>query len=286
LNDGSVKCWGWNGFGQLGQGDTLQRGDGPNEMGDNLLAVNLGIGKTASALAAGGHRTCALLNDGSVKCWGQNAFGELGLGDTNNRGDVPNEMGGNLLAVDLGTGKAASAIAIGGYHTCSLLNDGSVKCWGRNVAGELGQGDTDNRGDGPNEMSDNLLAIDLGTGKTASAIRAGAIYTCALLNDSSIKCWGSNFTGQLGLGNIDDRGDGPSEMGNNLPEVDLGTGETASAIAAGAGHPCVILNDGSIKCWGSNNNGKLGLGDANARGDEPNEMGDNLPRVKLFSAFW
>lgn len=85
-----LKLLGWG----LGLGDTSPRGDGPNEMGDNLPAVSLGAGKTAVAIAAGSDYTCALLNDGSVKCWGANAWGELGLGDTSKRGDGPNEMGG------------------------------------------------------------------------------------------------------------------------------------------------------------------------------------------------
>jgi len=75
-------------------------------------------------------------------------------------------------------------------------------------------------------------------------------------------------------------------MGENLPAVDLGAGKTASAIAAGYFHTCALLNDGSVKCWGLNSNGQLGLGDNSGRGDGPNEMGNNLPTTKLFSAFW
>jgi cysteine-rich repeat protein len=286
LNDGTVKCWGFNNVGQLGLGDTNSRGDGPNEMGDNLPAVNLGTGKTASAIDAGYQYTCALLNDGNVKCWGLNDYGQLGLGDTNNRGDGPNEMGNNLPAVNLGTGKTAIAISVGFYHACALLNDGNVKCWGYNHIGELGLGDTNHRGDGPNEMGDNLPAIDLGTGKTASAIEANGYHTCALLNDGSVKCWGSGAAGALGQGDGNSRGDGPNQMGDNLPAINLGTGKTASAIDAGFQYTCAFLNDGNVKCWGLNNYGQLGLGDKDARGNDLNEMGDNLPTVKLFSAFW
>jgi alpha-tubulin suppressor-like RCC1 family protein len=161
LNDGSVKCWGENNYGQLGQGNTIQRGDGSGEMGDALAPVNLGTGKTATAISAGGDHTCALLNDNSVKCWGNNAGGQLGLGDTNARGDGPDEMGDKLPPVNLGTGKTATAIAAGIGYTCALLNDGSVKCWGNNAGGQLGQGDTDRRGDGPNEMGDKLPTVKL-----------------------------------------------------------------------------------------------------------------------------
>ena len=130
MDDDSVKCWGGNYNGQLGLGDTNSRGDESNEMGDNLPAVNLGTGRTAKAIATGELHTCALLDDDSVKCWGGNHRGQLGLGDTNSRGDESNEMGDNLPAVNLGTGRTAKAIATGGYHTCALLDNDSVKCWG------------------------------------------------------------------------------------------------------------------------------------------------------------
>ena len=286
LNDGSVKCWGHNSAGQLGLGDNDYRGDGPNEMGNNLPAVNLGTGKTASAIVAGALHTCALLNDGTVKCWGHNLYGQLGLVDTNYRGDDPNEMGDNLPAVNLGTGTTASVVVAGKYHTCALLNDDSVKCWGNNDYGQLGLDDKDSRGDDSSEMGDNLPAVNVGAGKTASAIVAGGFHTCAILNDGSVKCWGYNSNGQLGLGDTIQRGDGPNDMSDNLPAVNLGTGKTASAMGAGYSYSCAILNDGSVKCWGLNADGQLGLGDTNNRGDKPNEMGDNLPNVKLFSAFW
>jgi alpha-tubulin suppressor-like RCC1 family protein len=103
-------------------------------------------------------------------------------------------MGDNLPAVDLGAGKTASAIAAGYFHTCALLNDGSVKCWGHNVDGQLGLGDSSDRGDGPNEMGDNLPAVNLGAGKMVSAMAAGSLFTCALLNDSRVKCWAATPT--------------------------------------------------------------------------------------------
>ena len=115
-----MKCWGYNGDGELGLGDTTSRGDGwPGEMGDNLPAVDLGTGRTATAIAAGGNHTCALLDDATVKCWGFNGYGQLGLGDTVARGDEVGAMGDSLPAVDLGTGRTAVAIAAGSNHTCA-----------------------------------------------------------------------------------------------------------------------------------------------------------------------
>ena len=96
-----------------------------------------------------------------------------------------------------------------------------------------------------------------------------------------MKCWGDNEFGALGLGDVDDRGDEPDEMGDNLPAVDLGTGRTAASISAGGYHNCALLDDGRVKCWGDANWGQLGLGDTENRGDEPDEMGDNLPVVEF-----
>ncbi|KAG2433214.1 hypothetical protein HYH02_012755 [Chlamydomonas schloesseri] len=181
-------------------------------------------------ISAGYEYTCALLDNGSVKCWGWNDDGQLGLGDTSYRGDGPGEMGDTLPAVALGTGRTATAISAGGLHTCALLDNGSVKCWGWNDAGQLGLGDTSHRGDGPGEMGNRLPAVELGTGRTATAISAGGLHTCALLDNGSVKCWGWNDYGQLGLGDTSWRGDGPGEMGNRLPAVSLGTGRTAACL--------------------------------------------------------
>ena len=86
----------------------------------------------SAAVAGGTFHTCVLLDDGTVKCWGGNDSGQLGLGDHVDRGDNPNEMGGNLSPVALGTGHSAVALAAGDLHTCALLDDGTVKCWGEN----------------------------------------------------------------------------------------------------------------------------------------------------------
>ena len=209
---------------------------------------------------------------------GRQRHGQLGLGDTGNRGDDPGEMGDNLPAVDLGTGRTATAISAGGDHTCALLDNGAVKCWGDNGYGQLGLGDTANRGDDAGEMGDNLPAVDLGTGRTATAISAGDDHTCALLDNGTVKCWGANTIGQLGLGDTANRGDGPGEMGDNLPAVDLGTGRTATAISAGGSHTCALLDNGAVKCWGYNTSGQLGLGDTEHRGDEPARWATTCPR--------
>jgi alpha-tubulin suppressor-like RCC1 family protein len=285
LSGGRLKCWGYVYGGYLGLGDSNSRGDLPGTMGSHLPVVDLGTGKTATAVTLGFIHTCALLSDSTVKCWGGNVAGNLGQGDTVNRGDSSSQMGDNLPAIDLGTGKVAVAITTGSgsdpmyAHNCALLNDGTVKCWGCNLAGELGLGDTTNRGDKPGEMGDALPAVDLGTGRTALAVSAGYLHTCALLDDHSVKCWGVG--GELGLGDGNNRDIGPSQMGDDLPAVDLGTGRTAVAIQDGYGNTCALLDDATVKCWGFNYDGQLGLGDTTFRGDMAGQMGDHLPAVDL-----
>jgi cysteine-rich repeat protein len=281
LDDGSLKCWGYNGTGQLGQGDTQARGDVQNELGDALAPIDLGTGATVKLVAAGGSHTCVLLASGSVKCWGYNSNGQLGLGDTDARGDASGEMGDSLPTIDLGTGRTALGIATGDSHTCALLDDGTVKCWGFNGYGGLGQGDSSSRGYSVGQMGDNLPAISLGTGRTAKAITAGTYSTCALLDNFQVKCWGYNYYGGLGTGDTSARGDGANEMGDNLPQVPLGTGRTAKGIAAGVMHACALLDNDTIKCWGGNNYGQLGLGNNQSYGDGAGELGDNLPYVRV-----
>lgn len=276
-----VKCWGQNNFGQLGYGDFIVRGDGPGEMGNALPTVNLGTGRTAAALVAGPQHSCALLTDGAVKCWGRNTSGTLGLGDQVNRGDGAGEMGNALPVVNLGTGRTAVALGAGDIHTCAILDNGRVKCWGEAQNGQLGYGDTNDRGDEAGEMGDALPYVDLGTGRTAVAISAGDTHTCALLDNGAVKCWGSNGFGQLGQGDIVQRGDGPGEMGNALAAVNLGSGRTAVAISTSVNHNCAVLDNGTLKCWGRNASGQLGVGDTANRGDNPGEMGNALPAAKL-----
>lgn len=281
LDDGNVKCWGANDNGQLGLGDTTARGRTPGEMGDSLPTVELGTGRTATYIAVSSYHTCALLDDGTVKCWGLNANGQLGQGDANPRGGAPGEMGDALPAVDLGTGRTAVQIAVGNYHNCALLSDGGVKCWGRNTERQLGSGDGSHRGTAPGQMGDALPTVNLGTGRTATQVAAGRFHACALLDNGQVKCWGDNANGQLGLGDMTSRGGAPGEMGDALPAVDLGTGRAAIQMAAGAYHTCALLDDGNVKCWGLNANGQLGLGDMTPRGGAPGEMGDALPTIDL-----
>eukprot|EP01083_Nonionella_stella_P056620 148974_1 len=168
-------------------------------MGDNLLEIDLGASFIPMQIVTGWYHTCALSNASKVKCWGYNLHGQLGYGDTNNRGDGANEMGDSLLEIDLGSNFTAMQIVGGWRYTCALSTENKVKCWGYNQHG-LGYEDSEARGDGPNEMGDNLLEIDLGASFIPMQIVTGWDHTCALSNASKVKCWGYNLHGQLGYG--------------------------------------------------------------------------------------
>ena len=175
------------------------------KLGQNLPAVDLGANANAVAVTTRGDHTCALLDDGRLKCWGKGDDGQLGQGNTERLGDGKDkdsqnsdkdEMGDNLPAVDLGPDVEVTAVTTGDNHTCVLLAGGAVKCWGSSFRGQLGQGNTTPIGGNPGEMGDTLKAIDLGTGAEAIAVSAGDSFTCALLNDGAVKCWGDGAGGE------------------------------------------------------------------------------------------
>jgi hypothetical protein len=143
----------------------------------------------------------------------------------------------------------AIAIATGTVHSCALLDDHKVKCWGDNSDGQLGLGDDRNRGLDLADMGDALPTVDLGTDRTATAIAAGHYATCAILDNGDLKCWGlGSLTGLSGLSL---RGNMPGQMGDNLPAVPLGLGKTAVQVAVGFNDACVLRDDGTVRCWGT-----------------------------------
>ncbi len=222
---GGVKCWGSNSEGQLGDGTTIDR--------PTPVPVT-GLTSGVAAVAAGRH-TCALTAAGGVKCWGWNGYGELGDGTTTER-TTPVDVTG------LASGVAAVATG-GGSYTCALTAIGGVKCWGDNRFGQLGDGTTVNRN----------TPVDV-TGLTSSviAVAAGSGHTCALTVAGGLKCWGGNFTGQLGDGTRTTR-TVPVDVAG------LSSGVASVAVAGGA-HTCALTTARGLKCWGYNGYGQLGDG--------------------------
>lgn len=273
LEGGAVKCWGYNGEGQLGRGNTLTVGTTKESMVD-LPAIDLG--GPAVAVSAGGFSVCALLTTGVVKCWGFGMDGELGYGDKLARGKVPGSMGSALPAVPLGA--VAKGIAVGYRHACALLEDGRVKCWGDNTRGGLGINSTSSVGD-TGGLDASLPAADLGG--VATAVYAGNFNTCAVLVGGGLKCWGVNSVGNLGLGDRANRGDGADggALLRDVPNVDLGDGGQITSVSLGPYLTCALRDDQTAKCWGTSKDGIGGLGDTEARGVLPNQMGESLPRL-------
>ena len=182
LNTGAVNCWGSNGNGQLGNGNTTS-----SSVPVAVSAFTGGV--TAVSITAGGYHTCAVLNTGAVNCWGYNGDGQLG-NDSTTVSSVP-------VAVSTFTDGSATAVSItaGYYHTCALLNTGAVNCWGFNFNGQLGNNTT------TNSSAPVAVAAFTDVSATAVSITAGGSHTCALLNTGAVNCWGSNSDGQLGNGN-------------------------------------------------------------------------------------
>jgi alpha-tubulin suppressor-like RCC1 family protein len=262
LDAGAVRCWGANLSGQLGYG--IEDSVGDNENAGAAGPVNLGPGRFATAISAGDFHPCALLDNGSVRCWGFGGDGRLGYANQQDIGD--DESPAAVGPVNLG--RSAKAISAGGAHTCAVLDNGSVLCWGFGENGRLGYGDPATIGD--DETPGSLAPVQLG--RPATAISAGGEHTCALLDDRSVRCWGSSGSlfggdGRLGYGTPETSVLGDNEVPASVGPVALGAG--ATAISAGAFHTCAVLDGGSVRCWGNAADGRLGYANNEAR------VGDN-----------
>jgi alpha-tubulin suppressor-like RCC1 family protein len=276
LDDGTVRCWGNNTDGQMGNG---------NNQSSSLPVQVSGVFHVTS-LVAGTHHTCALQAEGIVWCWGLNIYGQLGNGVTGGTSTIPVVVNGlgNVVSIaaglahtcavrldgtvwcwglnslgQLGTGVASitsnptpiqanvvgaiSAVS-GDFHTCALLAGGTVKCWGRGNNGQLGAG-FNNTGPQPVVVSSLPNVIDLA---------AGGDVTCALLINGIVDCWGSNFYQQLAV----------SSVANAYTPV-TSTNSATVALTVGAKHVCAITFYGGATCWGDNSKGELGDLTTNSR---------------------
>ena len=287
LLGGGLRCWGGGNYGALGIGSTENVGD--DETPDAVPLMDLGFHSVAVTI--GNHHVCALSDEGTVRCWGSDANGRLGHGVASmtdcfnpDPDSAPYDCTMNIqccigddeppsAAPVVALGGPAVQLAAGGAHTCALLEDGGVLCWGVGDLGQLGYGNTESVGDDELPVSAGL--VDLGM--AARQIAAGARHSCALLVDGSIRCWGDASFGALGYGSLDRIGD--DEVPLAVPPVPVGA--PALALSAGGSRTCAILEGGEVRCWGNGRFGALGLGDAEDLGDD--ESPDERPVVPLGS---
>ena len=212
------------------------------------------------SIASGVAHTCALFAGGTVKCWGDNDEGELGIGG----GFLPSSS----VPVPVYGVCGAVAISAAQYQTCVVLRDGSVACWGNSPDG-IANHDipvTVDAGVDAQCSSDGMTGQVIMVGSTpgvvpcvssAVMVAAGQATNCALISDGSIRCWGYGFTGALGNGNVD----GPIEeqTGGMVGPVEVSNIHTAVAVSV-TQSACALLADGTVECWGPNMSGELGNG--------------------------
>jgi alpha-tubulin suppressor-like RCC1 family protein len=249
-NEG-VKCWGQDAYGSLGNGILDKSSTVPVDV--------MGLRKDVVAIdvASFGYSACAVLKEGSVKCWGYNFHGLLGIGTS---------MDTAVPSIVQGLKNEYADVAIGRDHICVLSKNGSVKCWGKNYFGELGDGTTINRMS-PVEV--------MGLINNVKKIDAGFQYSCILAFTGRVKCWGTNEHGVLGIGYSDTYSSTP---------VDVDRLESGILdISIGVNHSCVLTSLGGVKCWGYNSHLQLGDGTSLTR-ELPIDVIGLSNRVQLISA--
>ena len=226
---GVVVCWGFNNHGQIGDGTTTNRLTARQVLGGLTDAV---------AVAAGQFHTCALRAGGTVVCWGDNVFGQLGDGTRIDR----------LTPAPVSSLTGVVALALSGSSSCALLVDGTAACWGANSSGQLGDSTT----------TDRLTPVSVTglTGVAALASGSMASGACALVAGGEVRCWGSNLFGSLG--------DGTSTR-RTTPVPIVGLANDTVAVSLGQFHGCAIRSNGSASCWGFNPQGQVGDGSTTSR---------------------
>lgn len=231
---GGAKCWGDNFFGQLGDGTDTEM--------QTLPVSVLGLESGVASISAGGMHTCAVMASGQAKCWGENSNGQLGDGTTETHTAPVNVSG-------LATG--VKHISAGGLHSCAVLTSGGALCWGSGASGRLGNNGTEDR-----LTPAEVMKLPGGV----SSISAGNTHTCAVTNAGGAKCWGDNWSGQLGNG---------SNINALMPSDVSGLLSGVSAISVGHHHTCALTTAGGAKCWGWDVFGQLGDGGSNTNTTTP-----------------
>lgn len=241
----SIQCWGNNAYQQLGN-QTIAFSRIPIEVGKSAVKP--------TSLSAGNNHTCVVTEDGAAQCWGRNNAGQLGDGTQKDRGGLQSVSS---------LGNNATQIASGGEHTCALMRDGTIMCWGDNAYGQLGDGSTDLR------VTPRLV---LGLPSPATAISAGDHHTCAILAAGELRCWGANMSGQLGNG---------YHQNTSAPSTVIGLDKNVASVTAGSNHTCAISTAGRTLCWGENVSGQLGIGQASKANTMQGVLPARIPRLSL-----
>jgi alpha-tubulin suppressor-like RCC1 family protein len=228
LSDGGLRCWG----DLLLGGENIGDDEEPREAGD------IDTDGPIAQVAIGDAHICVRYRDGAVRCWGENDEGQLGYAHTNPIASPPAQL------TDIPIGGAATNICAGSSHTCAVLENGDLRCWGLNLGGQLGYGHTENVGD--NEFpSDEPNPVDMGGEVRDISCASG--FSCAVLAGGGVRCWGVNTNGRLGYGV-------PGNVGDNETPAEAGfvnVGGGAEAVAVGNNHACAALTNGALRCWGS-----------------------------------
>jgi len=213
--DSTVWCWGGE--------DRKEREIHEINQDEDWLQLSSGTASSHSTF-------CGLKTDGSLWCWGSNQMGELGCGDSADRS----------YPVVVAGGRQWLQVDVGGNHACGIDVSGRAWCWGSNRSGQAGVGF---------DASDSLRPAIVGSGNDWKLVTTGKHHTCALKEDSTLWCWGSNESGQLGLG---------VHNGTSVPEK-VGGMYTWFSVNAGKYHTCAISTDGTLLCWGSNSRCQTGV---------------------------
>lgn len=227
---GAIYCWGNNYDGQLGNGTTSYVNSSPIRVSGDSSFV---------AVGAGDQYTCGLTAIGAAYCWGRNAYGRLGTGDTTS----------SMVPVPVSGGLRFTALSAGYFHVCGLTHEGAAYCWGGNFTGELGNGTS--------EASTTPVAV--AGGLTFETISAGQWATCGVTTGGTAYCWGFNGYGQLGNATV------PLTLAANATPVPVSGGLTFATISTGYLHTCGVTTQGEAYCWGDNSEGELGDGSTTIR---------------------
>ncbi|MBK27072.1 MAG: hypothetical protein CME70_23915 [Halobacteriovorax sp.] len=273
LEDNTLRCFGYgNVLGTLGYGNQITN-VGASDNNPLSLMGPVPVGFPVKQVSVRGSAVCALSTLGEVKCWGQNPFGIVGQGHTNNIGhDEPASA-----TPSLPFGEPAIKVVSGATHACALFNAGKIRCWGYNLNGQLGYGHTNNIGD-----DETLVGLDyVDVGGYVKDIKVSHQHTCALLDTNDLKCWGFNDRNVLGNFDLGTKV-GDDELPSSIPPINFGAKVTEFTIDTALG--CAVLDNGETKCWGINVDGILGLGFSSLF--EPNNTDKypiNIPSVPLLS---